>query len=1468
VAEQRFTHAYRHAYWKAFDQKCAYCADPIERMLYMEIDHVINEALANHADELSAVLILHGLPQEFDLYGALNLVCACKRCNSIKGPNREAGLVSIGLQKARKKAPVVEELLAAHKSAKKVDNQLSSIGDAIEGGITTKEYVREFLEIETANPLGQDPGQDDELLRVFGNASANLLNWPRTTRGVWIRRPELQSLQLQLEQPHSFTVLLGQPGSGKSALLGKLGEELSKNRVALLALKADLLAPEIDTLAALDESIGAQLPICDGLRELAETRTVVLLIDQLDALSELMVHKTSRLNLLLGLCNRLRGIENIHILLSCRSFEFEHDIRLASLKPLAITLDDPPFAAIEKMLQDSGVESAHWPAETKELLRRPQHLSFFLKHLSQDLTQVFKSYHAMMDSVLRARLARGSRQTDQRALEEIAALMAEEENPWLPASRFDDRYGNEIERLIAADVLTYSPDGARIGFRHQTLFDFVRARAFASGKVDVAQHVLERQDSLFVRPTLWSALHYLRNADRNAYRRCLQTLWVNQHLRRHIRLLITEFVGQVQNPETAEVALLLPALRDAEWGGHVVKSIRGNPLWFAQVTGDLPAMMAGDSVSAYHAAWLLRSALDFDGKAALSLIEQHWLPDKSRDLITIQTLGDLKAWDERAIRIAERAVRRSPDIDTWVEHLINVVHKSGPEFAPRIVAAELWGKLERASQPPAEVSVEAPPAESDVDRIVYQLVHGDAKYRAIKEIVTADTGHSRWHNIKDIARAAPNAFIEHVAPWAIRVASDHVKAERHAILRYRRDHIFDDINRLREDLKSGIEAGIAALAEKEPEAFLSFAAENQASDTLALHRWLAIGYAKLAGLRPRECAMYLLSDQRRLALGSYDDPCKETRALLIALAPHAASEDLILIEDAINNWSYYRDSSELDASARFKRSKWNREHRLELFRAIPEERRSPKTVRLVVEEGRALPTLPRHEPSFGIMAKIESPVKDEQMALASQQDLINLFNEMDDETARRSRRGPLRGTVIETSRAFGELAKKRPDRALSIFKELAPGRHEHYASEALRGLSESEYCAPVQIVNSVRELVTHGFQSETFRCSAAWSLAKAAEKLDGLDDGTCELLESWLQDWEPFELAKHTDQAETRKERDHTRSILWDRHGGILPHGNYPILYALFLGYMLRKPEQPNNWLRILQEHSRRREDPQVWIALAGHQLKYLGRADRSRASRLLSEVLSRPEITRSEDAARLIGLCHSWLPLSLTHSCLQQWQIGDWHDGPQAAAEVAMLRHGLVPDDAYCADIVNRIVEGRIDNPGHLSAMRLGLAYAAAEVWGLPNCRTEATRVLLALLPCARKELVQAWRIVFRDSWQIVDDCSRRILDAALQDREILRTPHGDDLVDRLKELLERNVEADRVCKIASALLDELGGAVGSFHTPWFGTAPDLINIALTLQQFPSTRSCAVEIFERLMAANAYTIDEVLEKLDRKWGR
>ena len=87
---------------------------------------------------------------------------------------------------------------------------------------------------------------------AFADASSALLSWPTTLYAdYWLPRAELDRLVASVgKEQSSTTLLLGPPGSGKSALLAKLGQTSVAAGTIVLALKADQLSANIDSLGS------------------------------------------------------------------------------------------------------------------------------------------------------------------------------------------------------------------------------------------------------------------------------------------------------------------------------------------------------------------------------------------------------------------------------------------------------------------------------------------------------------------------------------------------------------------------------------------------------------------------------------------------------------------------------------------------------------------------------------------------------------------------------------------------------------------------------------------------------------------------------------------------------------------------------------------------------------------------------------------------------------------------------------------------------------------------------------------------------------------------------------------------------------------------------------------------------------------------------------------------------------------
>ena len=207
---------------------------------------------------------------------------------------------------------------------------IERIGEPLVLSIRSPDSALHISALARASTL--PPVDIDNVERAFRIVSRLLLDWPHEIDGHWIKRPELPRLhEFTTSSSPSVTILLGGPGEGKSAILARLGSLLAQDGAVLLAIKADRLPRDVASLRHLDNWIDCGVELATALRRLAEKRRVVVLIDQLDALGDLMDQHAGRLSALLRLVDSIRDSPNLHVIVSCREFEFRHDVRLNTL---------------------------------------------------------------------------------------------------------------------------------------------------------------------------------------------------------------------------------------------------------------------------------------------------------------------------------------------------------------------------------------------------------------------------------------------------------------------------------------------------------------------------------------------------------------------------------------------------------------------------------------------------------------------------------------------------------------------------------------------------------------------------------------------------------------------------------------------------------------------------------------------------------------------------------------------------------------------------------------------------------------------------------------------------------------------------------------------------------------------------------------------------------------------------------
>lgn len=1285
----------------------------------------------------------------------------------------------------------------------------------------------------------------------LSRASRDLLSWPTTLQGGdWLERPELELLLQRITgEPCSLTLLLGPPGCGKSALLARLGQEMQLKNIPVLGIKADLLPEDILAPKALAEYLDLPQTVLATVQTLAEQGPVLVLVDQLDALADLVVQHSSRLRLLLNLIRDLESIPNVHIVASCREFERRHDPSLRNLDAEVLTLELLSWEAVAAVLESKGVRAGAWNPDIRETLRSPHALDTFLSLLTgNDESSLVNGFQGLLQTQWETKVLRvedGALRAS--LLLSLANHMAERETLWLPLALFEDRY-EIIHKLVADGLLILEPGSGRVAFRHQTLYEFVRARSFLNEVGSLTATVLEKQASLRIRPQLWHTLVYLRRVDEKRYQDELKSLWV-ENIRPHLRMLLIEFIGSQSKPLRQEQQIAFENFDDPWFQRRFLNVVIGSQGWFEALRPmHFPMLMARPLSEAACIQPLLNSALSFAPHAVLALVDTHWLQHPDKDELSWRTLsmGSIAPLDSSWVDRLERLATRM-DLSSWaIGHAASVVSAALPEEAPRLFAAWLAQKWQACRLNAVNA------ANSDNAQLNFQL----------HKITTSLLESKDLYDLPAIAEAAPCQFVETIWPLFCEML-EVVSEEAHPfVIGYRQchallDHLDDEDTRLERPLLVAIAKAMNAWASIDPSTFLNFLEANESVDLLVVQRLLAQALLALSATYPQVTLEYICSDPRRLVIGPYSDIHKYSKQLIETISPHLNDLQFERLERCIIEWSYYYAQPNDDAKTRHHRLRWNREHRLRLLRSLPKQRVSPPTLRLIMEEERAFPQLNDWDVKFSGVHCIGSPVSAEQMQKAQDEDILNLFAELTDEHQWDHPRERMKGGAIQAGRELARLTENNAERVIGLIRKFPPGRNETPISDVLESLRKANYDRNATF-SLIKGLIDKGHTGVQFHRACASAIEEAVDKDHPVPAELLNILESWLIAAAP---ASETV-VEERSIPEHKESILWG-HGGMvsLPAGNFPILAALCKACLIPTPILSDRWLSLLERHLTRTESPKVWATIAWRYLRWLNLANHARAEEFLNQLFSNyPMVLGTVQGIHLMAYLQHWV----SPDNAQRWlatMAQEEDSGSMGSGELLMLRRVLFPKEKWAQDQINAVLTA---TEIETLEQRIGIVHAIVHLWPEPDHRQLAHEYLLKLVESPHEDILHALGNIFLSDAFLPDEPTRSLFDALCEHPTLLRDQRAEHLAEHLEALVI--YEPKRVARLANALLDQVGEAMANISTAWYLSSESLLAVALALQDMDEPyRTDGVALFERMLEFNLPQAHQMTLDLDKR---
>lgn len=1303
--------------------------------------------------------------------------------------------------------------------------------------------------------------------RSLLNASVDLLAWGKNTDVGWIDRPEQDAILERFSEVASTTVLLGPPGAGKSSLLSHIAAGLLEAGGVVLAIKADLLDPDLTT----EEDLQRELVLPDlpskVIKDVARLAPVYVFLDQVDALASHLDLKSARLSVLLNLVKRLSGVANVHVVLSARTFEFEHDARLKAIDAAQIVLDLPAWAAVQNRLEHLGIDASRWPDAAREVVRTPQALTILVALAQAGNKESFSTYHEMLEFLWSERVTSKDSGGQLAALaRDLASAMAEEETLWLAAARYEARDAL-VRRLEALGILLRSDNGLSIGFSHQTVFEFVLARTFTREAGLLSRYVLDRQDSLFVRPKLWAALHYLRAAQVTSYQQEVLTIWKQQQLRRHLRLLLIEFLGQVRAPLEFEALCVFDALQSPDWRIIALDALRASSDWLPILKrGFMPDAMIGPDAHPRLAGQILANSWGSHPEDVAALLQTYWLPQPECDDVLWSVLEECPEWSPSVQAMALQVLKRS-SISPWaVDNLALQLAVNQPEAALLVIRARLDYSLEKVV---GEARPGPPPAGlSDDAELCWHLDREERRnFGRLLEM-------QEWTGVIAIAEQCPGKYLEVLWPWYLAVflaaAEDRDEFSDEYVFNGRWSIVLDiGADERGRDAESplvvALETAIQSTAKSDPDAFLRWAGGIGGFNNMCVQQLIALGFSANPETLAREALEWLLRDPRRLQLGTCHGLRCTTIALLRASAAQWSEHEIVRFERYVLS---YRPSTPNRFTVEQRRIflKSIRAARHELLAALGEERLSKEARDVVRTEDRALGG--RFERLVGPVTGgyIGSPMDAAAMARAKDEDILRIFNEVPDRTDWDHPTDWMRGGNIQLSRSFAEFAKEYPDRAIELLSEFRPGAQERAAGYALDAMA-GELPLLGRVLELFVRLDSQGFASAEFRESAARSIEKIATQRKEIPDRITDLLVEWLAHYRDEgskgaggESDEAGDTTSDTPAEDVEGSVLWGLGSiTVLPSGPYSILSALATILLRRGEEGLAQFLEVASTHLASSSDAKLWKHLL-ERFSYIGSKGSAAAGDFLRALFAKhPELFLSKEGVVFLAHVQNW-DRDFVELAIDGWQESGDKFRQQAYGELVGLVVGLGGPESWQE-------RWEIAFQAGAEASRVGMAYAAANLFAEPAMQVPASAALVRLIGRGDRKVVAAALEVFRASdWAVIGKSGAEVLSA------FARVPIPSDLsspeylVERLQSLLP--AEASTVAAIAANVVNSFSEQLGDLKTGVATCAPQLTDIALTLHRMPGElRLKGLELFEALVTIRAYGATETLAEIDGRFG-
>ena len=891
----------------------------------------------------------------------------------------------------------------------------------------------------------------------------------------------------------NVAVILDQPGMGKTVVARDTLLKLESNGVAVLALKAD------QQLSSVNSRDDLQLGLPDSVERvmarLAEGNRAVLLIDQIDALSLSIARDQKALNLVLDLIARVRLIPNVRVLLSCRLFDLNNDPRLKGIEiPKKFKIAELTDDVVKVVLERLGMDFQRLTPTTKLLLRIPLHLELFARAIEagtslagqnepSGVSSLQDLYSLIWKNVISAPDGPPLAERE-RVINLITEYMYTEQKPSAPQSIF-----STSENVVLESAVTWlASHGILIAgnkewsFLHQTFFDFSYAKRFVEQGNSISTEVLGGDQGLSARPQVMHVLGYLRSTNPQSYLRELHVLLNSSELRVHLRTLVLQWFGGLTDPTDDELLVARRMLAVATSRPLMLGAIRGNVGWFNRLRIDvIPGMLdEGDQALDTQIIPYLSSLIEEEQSDVINLVRPFLGRSEQWNRRLWSLLDHIHNWQvPQVTKLFEELFHQMPRTDLLAIRHFDDIAKIDPKVGCRLIQSVFYFLLNNIR---GTETGEQPVYVYSIHHELEQL-NGSTLVEALSILVHSD----------------PDYFLEVMLPWLEETLElSYPSSNENG--QYRSDVLshswYASTFVVKRTLLSSLTDALVAVARTKPEVFRPIATRLAATEFETNQLLLSHVYRTVPELYAEDALEFLLTDSRRLNLGS--DGQYDTRQIIHAICPYLSYDQQVALEEAIFAYRPLIRDWGLNGLKRYCVEEFR------LLRSVPNSYLSEKGKHRLQELERKFPNevVPEH-PIVSQGGFVGPPIDQEAIEKMSDAAWLGAMTKYHGNVAHRDF---LKGGATELARELARRVKEEPERFYHLAMRAPADIDSRYVHAFIGGLAES--AAPLDyLVAVIRRFVPQ--EERDMRSAISSALEKRASA--AISDDLVDLLESYAR---------------------------------------------------------------------------------------------------------------------------------------------------------------------------------------------------------------------------------------------------------------------------------------------------------------------------------------------------------------------